>query len=590
MIQIDKARNAQLSEQSQALLADYYTLDGEDIQESLARAATAYSGGDGELAQRIYDYASRGWFMFSSPILSNAPKEGEIPKGLPISCFLSYVPDTLDGLIEHQEELAWLSVKGGGVGGHWSDVRAVSDKAPSPIPFMKVADSAMTAYKQGKTRKGSYAAYLDVSHPDIMEFLDIRLPTGGDANRKCFNLNNAVNVTDEFMEKVSKDEPWDLVDPHDDSVRDTVSARKLWEKILEVRFRTGEPYINYIDEANRQLPKALKDKGLKIHGSNLCNEIHLPTAPDRTAVCCLSSVNLEKYDEWTGNQLFIGDLIRMLDNVLTEFITHAPPQLHKAVRSAIAERSLGLGAMGFHALLQQKELPFESAQASGLNRKIFMEISSWATKATVNLAHERGAYKDGQDTEMRNSHRLAIAPNANSSMILSTSPSIEPWKSNAFAHRTRVGTHLIKNKYLDKKLWEVAKTFGHDSDWVEKQWESIIHNEGSVQHLGCLSPWDKSVFKTAFEIDQHWVVQHAADRQPYICQGQSVNLFFPAGVERHYVNSVHLDSWKKKLKGLYYLRTSSGHTAEQVGRKVKREALKDFVEENVEEGCLSCEG
>jgi ribonucleoside-diphosphate reductase alpha chain len=590
MIQIDKARNAQLSEQSQALLADYYTLEGEDIQESFARAATAYSGGDGELAQRIYDYASRGWFMFSSPILSNAPKEGEIPKGLPISCFLSYVPDTLDGLIEHQEELAWLSVKGGGVGGHWSDVRAVSDKAPSPIPFMKVADSAMTAYKQGKTRKGSYAAYLDVSHPDIMEFLDIRLPTGGDANRKCFNLNNAVNVTDEFMEKVSKDELWDLVDPHDGEIRDLVSARKLWEKILEVRFRTGEPYINYIDEANRQLPKALKDKGLKIHGSNLCNEIHLPTAPDRTAVCCLSSVNLEKYDEWTGNQLFIGDLIRMLDNVLTEFITHAPPQLHKAVRSAIAERSLGLGAMGFHALLQQKELPFESAQASGLNRKIFMEISSWATKATVNLAHERGAYKDGQDTEMRNSHRLAIAPNANSSMILSTSPSIEPWKSNAFAHRTRVGTHLIKNKYLDKKLWEVAKTFGHDSDWVEKQWESIIHNEGSVQNLGCLSPWDKSVFKTAFEIDQHWVVQHAADRQPYICQGQSVNLFFPAGVERHYVNSVHLDSWKKKLKGLYYLRTSSGHTAEQVGRKVKREALKDFVEENVEEGCLSCEG
>ena len=590
MISVDKSRNAQLSEQSKALLEDYYTLEGEDIQDAFARASTAYSGGDGELAQRIYDYASRGWFMFSSPILSNAPKEGEIPKGLPISCFLSYVPDTLDGLIEHQEELAWLSVKGGGVGGHWSDVRAVSDKAPSPIPFMKVADSAMTAYKQGKTRKGSYAAYLDVSHPDIMEFLDIRLPTGGDANRKCFNLNNAVNVTDEFMEKVSKNELWDLVDPHDGEIRDIVSARKLWEKILEVRFRTGEPYINYIDEANRQLPQALKDKGLKIHGSNLCNEIHLPTAPDRTAVCCLSSVNLEKYDEWTGNQRFIGDLIRMLDNVLTEFITHAPPQLHKAVRSAIAERSLGLGAMGFHALLQQKELPFESAQASGLNRKIFMEISGWATQATINMAHERGAYKDGLDTEMRNSHRLAIAPNANSSMILSTSPSIEPWKSNAFAHRTRVGTHLIKNKYLDKKLWEVAKNFGHDSDWVEKQWESVIHNEGSVQHLGCLSPWDKSVFKTAFEIDQHWVVQHAADRQPYICQGQSVNLFFPAGVERHYVNSVHLDSWKKKLKGLYYLRTSSGHTAEQVGRKVKREALKDFVEPNVEEGCLSCEG
>ncbi len=590
MIQIDKSRNAVLSEQSQSLLSDYYTLDGEDIQDAFARAAKAYSGRDEGLAQRIYDYASKGWFMFSSPILSNAPKEGESTKGLPISCFLSYVPDTLEGLIEHQEELAWLSVKGGGVGGHWSDVRAVSDKAPSPIPFMKVADSAMTAYKQGKTRKGSYAAYLSVSHPDIMEFLDIRLPTGGDANRKCFNLNNAVNITDEFMSKVSKDEPWDLVDPHDGTVRDTVSARKLWEKILEVRFRTGEPYVNFIDEANRHLPQALKDKGLKIHGSNLCNEIHLPTSPDRTAVCCLSSVNLEKYDEWRDDSLFIGDLIRMLDNVLTEFIVHAPPQLHRAVRSAIAERSLGLGAMGFHALLQKNGVPFESAQASGLNRKIFLGIKTQAVKASQELALERGTFRDGRDTKMRNSHLLAIAPNANSSMIVSTSPSIEPWKSNAFAHRTRVGTHLIKNKYLDKKLWEVAEIYGHASEWVEEQWQSIIHNEGSVQHLDCFDAWTKSVFKTAFEIDQHWVVQHAADRQPWVCQGQSVNLFFPSGVERHYVNSVHLDAWKKKLKGLYYLRTSSGHTAEQVGRKVERVALKDFGEEAVEEGCLSCEG
>jgi ribonucleoside-diphosphate reductase alpha chain len=590
MIEITRERTAELSEQSQALLSDYYTLEGEDIQDAFARAATAYSGGDDGLAQRVYDYASRGWFMFSSPILSNAPKEGEDPKGLPISCFLSYVPDTLEGLIEHQEELAWLSVKGGGVGGHWSDVRAVSDKAPSPIPFMKVADSAMTAYKQGKTRKGSYAAYLDVSHPDIMEFLDIRLPTGGDANRKCFNLNNAVNVTDEFMEKVSKNELWDLVDPHDGEIRDVVSARKLWEKIVEVRFRTGEPYINYIDEANRKLPQALKDKGLRIHGSNLCNEIHLPTSSERTAVCCLSSVNLEKYDEWTGNQMFVGDLIRMLDNVLTCFIAYAPATLTKAIRSAIAERSLGLGAMGFHALLQQRQIPFESAQASGLNRKIFMEIKGWATKATVNLAEERGAYPDGHDTGLRNSHLLAIAPNANSSMIVGTSPSIEPWKSNAFAHRTRVGTHLIKNKYVDKKLWEVAELYGHGPEWVEEQWQSIIHHEGSVQQLDCMDDWTKSVFKTAFEIDQHWVVQHAADRQHYICQGQSVNLFFPSGVERQYVNSVHIDSWKKKLKGLYYLRTSSGHTAEQVGSKVERVALKDFVEEHVEEGCLSCEG
>ncbi len=584
-VKIKRNRNTLLSQQATILLTDYYTLPEEDIQEAFARAAEAYSDGDEGLAQRIYDYASKGWFMFSSPILSNAPKKGEKHRGLPISCFLSYVPDTLEGLIEHQAELAWLSVKGGGVGGHWSDVRAVSDKAPSPIPFMKVADSSMTAYKQGKTRKGSYAAYLDISHPDIMEFLDIRVPTGGDANRKCFNMNNAVNLTDAFMEAVIADADWPLIDPHDSSVRDTVSARKLWEKVLEVRFRTGEPYLNFIDEANRKLPYALKQKGLKIHGSNLCNEIHLPTNEDRTAVCCLSSVNLEKWEDWKGSNM-VGDLIRMLDNVLTAFIEAAPDVLSKATYSAQQERSLGLGAMGFHALLQSKQLPFESAQAVGLNNLIFMQIKSQASKASVNLAEEKGAYPDGWDTGMRNSHLLAIAPNANSSMIAGTSPSIEPWKSNAFTHRTRVGAHLIKNKYLDMEFRKIAAIRGYDPEWVEAQWQSVIHHEGSVQHLDCLDPWAKSVFKTAFEIDQHWIVQLAADRQHHICQGQSVNLFFAAGEDRSYVNSVHLDAWKKKMKGLYYLRTSSGHTAEQVGRKVERIALKDFEEDE----CLACEG
>jgi ribonucleoside-diphosphate reductase alpha chain len=584
-IKIKRTRNSLLSDQATILLTDYYTLPREDIQEAFARASLAYSGGDQSLAQRLYDYASKGWFMFSSPILSNAPRRGEKNRGLPISCFLSYVPDTLEGLIEHQSELAWLSVKGGGVGGHWSDVRAVSDKAPSPIPFMKVADSSMTAYKQGKTRKGSYAAYLDINHPDILEFLDIRVPTGGDANRKCFNMNNAVNLPDEFMEKVLKDEQMDLVDPHDGSVRDTVSARKLWEKVLEVRFRTGEPYLNFIDEANRKLPYALKKKGLKIHGSNLCNEIHLPTNEDRTAVCCLSSVNLEKWEEWKDSGM-VGDLIHMLDNVLTAFIATAPDALSKAVYSAQRERSLGLGAMGFHALLQSKNLPFESAQAVGLNNLIFMSIKRRAEQASVDLADKLGAYPDGEDTGMRNSHLLAIAPNANSSMIAGTSPSIEPWKSNAFTHRTRVGAHLIKNKYLNQELKKIQSIKGYDGQWLEDQWQSIIHHEGSVQHLDCLDPWHKSVFKTAFEIDQHWVIQHAADRQKFICQGQSVNLFFASGVERSYVNSVHLDAWKKKMKGLYYLRTSSGHTAEQVGRKVERIALKDFEESE----CLACEG
>lgn len=581
MINIVLERTQALSEQAKVLLQDYYVKNDENIQQAFARAATAYAANDELLAQRIYDYASKGWFMFSSPILSNAPAVGEPHKGLPISCFLTYVPDSLEGLIQHQSELAWLSVKGGGVGGHWSDVRAVSDKAPSPIPFMKVADSAMTAYKQGKTRKGSYAAYLNISHPDILEFLDIRLPTGGDANRKCFNINNAVNISDEFMRAVMSDNPWDLIDPHDNSIRDTISARKLWEKLLEVRFRTGEPYLNFIDEANRHLPQPLKDKGLKIHGSNLCNEIHLPTSDTRTAVCCLSSVNLEMWDEWKDTDMVV-DLITMLDNVLEAFIDDAPAEMHKATYSAMRERSLGLGAMGFHSLLQRRQIPFESAQASGLNRKVFAIIKEQAVAATKKLAIERGEYLDGPRSGNRNSHLLALAPNANSSMIVSTSPATEPWKSNAFTHRTRVGAHLIKNKYLDEHL----KKESSDPDWLTKQWESIIHHEGSIQHLDYLDDWTKDVFKTAFELDQTWVVQHAADRQQYICQGQSINLFFPAGSDKQYVNRVHLDAWKKKMKGLYYLRTASGATAEQVGKKIKRIKLEDYKEEE----CVACQG
>ena len=577
IIDIDLSRDKLISEQSTQLLKDYYMLPNEKSpQEAFCRAAYAYCYGDIKFAQKIYDYASKQWFMFSSPVLSNAPRPEEEFKALPISCFLTYVGDTLKDLIEHNAEVAWLSVKGGGVGGHWSDVRAVGDKSPGPIPFLKVVDSQMTAYKQGKTRKGSYAAYLDISHPDIVEFINFKLPTGGDANRKCFNLFNAVNITDKFMTAVEQDDYWDLLDPHTELVRDRIEARKLWEKLLEVRFRTGSPYLNFIDTANRALPNALKKLGLKIHGSNLCNEIHLPTNEDRTAVCCLSSVNLEKYDEWKDTSM-VKDLIRFLDNVLQKFIDNAPQDIVKAKISALRERSLGLGAMGFHGYLQKHKIPFESPIAKGINMKIFKKIKEDALDETKNLAIKLGSPGDMVGTGHRNAHLLAIAPNANSSIICNCSPSIEPIKSNAYVHRTRVGSHLIKNKYLIP----VLESYGKNVDVV---WSSIIMKEGSVQHLDFLTKQDKDIFKTAFEIDQQWVIEHAADRQPYICQGQSVNLFFPAGSDKSYINSVHLRAWKKELKGLYYLRTSSGNDADKVGMKIERNALKDAEE------CISCHG
>jgi ribonucleoside-diphosphate reductase alpha chain len=576
-LEIDLSKDSLLSEQASKLLKDYYLQPDETSpQQAYARAAVAFCDGDMELAQRIYDYASKQWFMFSSPILSNAPKPNQKPRGLPISCFLAYVPDTLEGLIEHTSELRWLSVKGGGVGGHWSDIRSTSNIAPSPIPFLKTVDADMTAYRQGTTRKGSYAAYLDVSHPDIIEFLNIRVPTGGDANRKCFNLHNAINISDMFMKAVENDTLWELVDPNDTSVRDTVNARELWQRILEVRFRTGEPYLNFIDTANANLPEEQKALGLKIHGSNLCNEIHLATNEERTAVCCLSSVNLEFYDDWENTQM-VQDLIVFLDNVLEFFIQNAPDQLFRAIFSASQERSLGLGAMGFHSYLQKHMMPWESALAVSANRRIFKRIKSEAVKASIQLADNKGAAPDMAGSGMRNAHLLAIAPNANSSIIAGCSPSIEPWKSNAYTHRTRAGAHLIKNKHLEAVLRE------HGIDDNET-WSSIVLAQGSVQHLVQLSELEKDVFKTAFELDQGWVVDQAAHRQEYICQGQSVNLFFPAGSEKSYVNSVHLRAHKAGLKGLYYLRTSAGVVADKVSQKVTRNALRDA------EDCLACHG
>jgi len=576
MIKIDVHKDLLMSEQARELVTKYYTMEGEtSAQEAFARASQAFSAGDDELAQRIYDYASNGWFMFSSPVLSNAPStQGKSNKGLPISCFLTYVPDSLEGLIDHSSELRWLSVKGGGVGGHWSDVRAVSDKAPGVIPFIHTVDADMTAYRQGTTRKGSYAAYLDIDHPDIIEFLNIRVPTGGDINRKCFNIHNAVNLSDSFMDAVREGEKWELKDPDSGTVRDTVDARELWQRVLETRYRTGEPYLNFIDTANKALPQSMKDKGLKINGSNLCNEIHLPTNEDRTAVCCLSSVNLEKYDEWKDSNM-VADLITFLDNVLQYFIDNAPDELSKAVYSATQERSLGLGAMGFHSYLQSKNIAWESAIAKSLNMRMFKDIKEKALEQTKELAKLRGSCPDCDG--VRNSHLMAVAPNANSGIILGTSASIEPIKSNAYVHRTRVGSHLIKNRYLEGVLEGLGKN-------DEETWNSIIANKGSVLHLSFLSEYEKDVFKTAFELDQRWVVEHSADRQPFICQGQSVNLFFPAGEDKAYVNRVHLDAYEKGLKGLYYLRTESEKQAESVNTKVERKALVDFEE------CLACQG
>ena len=582
-IKIDRTKDKLLSEQAKKLLTDYYqTKEEVSPQQAYARAAVAYCAGDMELAQRIYNYVSDGWFMFASPVLSNAPMPGEKTRALPISCFLTYVPDTLEGLIDHTAELRWLSVKGGGVGGHWSDIRAVSDKAPGPMPFIHTVDADMTAYRQGQTRKGSYAAYMDISHPDIIEFLNMRIPTG-DVNRKNLNLHHAVNITDAFMRAVERDEMWDLVDPDDQKPRDSMRARKLWETILEIRYRTGEPYLNFIDTANRALPQSMKDKGLKINGSNLCNEIHLPTSDDRTAVCCLSSVNLEKYDEWKDTTM-VRDLIRFLDNVLQFFIDNAGDEITCAKYSAEQERSLGLGAMGWHSYLHKHRIPFESERANTANLLMFDRIKSDAVAETEQLAIERGECPDMEGTGRRNSHLLAIAPNANSSIICGTSPSIEPNKANAYTHRTRAGSHLVKDKYLEEELQKVSK---NDA----KTWSSIITNGGSVQHLKFLSDETKRIFKTAIEIDQCAIVSQGADRQKYLCQGQSLNVFFAAGATKADLHKVHYNAWKEGCKGLYYLRTETSNKAENVSTKVVREALKDYETQAMsQEECVACQG
>ena len=572
-IKIDLSKDDLLTDYAKDMILDFYAEKGEiSPQQVFARACRAWSIYKGQfdqaLAQRLYNYVSNKWFMFASPVLSNAPDIDGKSKGMPISCFLTYVPDTVHGLIDHTSELRWLSVMGGGIGGHWSDIRSVSNIAPGPIPFLATVDADMTAYRQGKTRKGSYAAYLDIDHPDILEFISIRVPTG-DNNRKCLNLHNAVNLTDKFMNAVVNGETYELVDPKTGPTGEHLDARKVFTKLLETRFRTGEPYLNFIDTANQALPKQLKDLGLKIHGSNLCNEIHLPTAEDRTAVCCLSSVNLEYFDEWSQTTM-IEDLIVMLDNVLEYFIENAPHSLARAKYSAMRERSIGLGAMGFHNYLQSKMIPFESEEANQKNNEMFYDIKDKALRSSVYLAKERGSAPDLAPLLRRHSHLLAIAPNASSGILLSTSPSIEPNKANAYTHRTRAGSFLVTNPYLKQLLVKYKKN-------NEDTWKSIITNQGSVQHLKFLNDHEKAVFKTSFELDQAWIIKHASERQKFVCQGQSVNLFFSPNAQRSYVKDIHLLAWKSGLKGLYYLRTEAKVRAENVSKEIEENRLKDDI-------------
>jgi len=589
-VNIDFKRDRYLSQFSIKTLQDRYLVGGEaSPQQAFARAAEAFADDEAH-AQRLYDYASKLWFMFSTPILSN----GGTKRGLPISCFLNYVDDSRTGLTSHYTENAFLSSVGGGIGGFWGDVRSVGSKTSAGsestgvIPFLKVVDAEMLAFSQGVTRRGSYASYLPMEHPEIEEFLDMRKPTGGDINRKSTNLHHGVVIPDSFMELIEKatleegfDDSWPLIDPHSGQVIKTVSAKTLWVKLIQNRVETGEPYIMFGDTVQEALPECQKALGLSVHQSNLCSEITLATSEDRTAVCCLSSVNLEEYDEWSNDPDFIPDLVRMLDNVLTHFIDNAPDELSKARYSAERERSIGLGAMGFHAYLQRHNIPFESAMAKGRNMAMFWHIKSGAETASRALAVERGEAPDAKGTGLRNCHLLAVAPNASSSIICgNTSPSIEPYRANAFAQKTKSGTSLQKNEYLE----DILRDLGMDTEEV---WKSIVTNGGSVAHLEFLDDWTKDVFKTAVEIDQRWVIDMAADRQKHICQSQSLNVFFPSDVSKMELHAIHMSAWKKKVKTLYYLRSEAYKRAETVSDEALRQRIFDSMDENE---CLACEG
>ena len=575
----------------QRLKESYMREDEESPQERFAFVSEAFASND-EHAQRLYDYASKHWLSYSTPILSF----GRSNKGLPISCFLNYINDTAEGLVENLSETNWLSMLGGGVGIGFG-IRASDDKSTGVLPHLKTYDSSSLAYRQGKTRRGSYAAYLDISHPDITMFLEMRKPTG-DQNLRCLNLHHGINISDRFMEMIEKcmsdpdaDDRWNLADPHTGEVRETVSAKALWQKILEMRMETGEPYLHFVDTSNRHMPDWLKEKGLKINQSNLCSEIILPTNENRTAVCCLSSVNLEHYDAWSKSTTFLKDVAEMLDNVLQYFIDNAPETVSRAVYSAKQERSIGIGALGFHAYLQKNGIPFEGFMAKSTNIRMFKLIRGKLDESNLELGKERGEAIDAKGTGRRFSHVMAVAPNASSSIIMgNTSPSIEPYRANAYRQDTLSGAYLNKNKHLDiiiKDKVEKNNRLNYD-----KIWSSIIANDGSVQHVTCLDDKEKEVYKTAMEIDQRWVVEHASTRQEWIDQGQSVNLFFRPDVNIKYLHAIHYLAWKQGMKTLYYCRSEKLGKADKVSKRIEREAIKEIDFQSMIDGenCVACEG
>ncbi len=551
-------RDALLTEFGKETLEDRYLLPGEKYQDLFARVADAYADDEAH-AQRLYDYISRLWFMPATPVLSN----GGTGRGLPISCYLNSVEDSLEGIVNTWNENVWLASRGGGIGTYWGNVRGIGEpvglngKTSGIIPFVRVMDSLTLAISQGSLRRGSAACYIDVSHPEIEEFLEIRTTTG-DFNRKALNLHHGVLLSDEFMEAVRDGAEFQLKSPKDGAVRSTVDARSLFQKLVEVRLRTGEPYLVFSDTVNRMMPKHHRDLGLKVSTSNLCSEITLPTGRDhlgndRTAVCCLSSLNLETWEEWKGEKRFVEDVLRFLDNVLQDFIDRAPDEMARAKYSAARERSVGMGVMGFHSYLQKKNIAFESAMAKAFNLQMFQYINQKANEASMLLAQERGACPDAADQGVmeRFSCKMAIAPTASISIICGgTSACIEPIPANIYTHKTLSGSFVVENPYLKKLLAAKSK----DSTNV---WNSILEHGGSVQHLDFLSPEEKAVFKTSFEIDQRWLLEFAGDRTPYIDQAQSLNLFIPADVDKWDLLMLHFQAWEKGIKSLYYLRSKS---------------------------------
>jgi ribonucleoside-diphosphate reductase alpha chain len=598
IIKIDRSRDANLTDFGKATLKDRYLGHNESFQDLFARVASTYAD-DNLHAQRLYNYISNLWFMPATPVLSN----GGTKRGLPISCFLNEASDSLGGILDLWSENVWLAAKGGGIGSYWGNLRSIGEKigkvgkTSGIIPFIKVMDSLTMAISQGSLRRGSAACYLPIDHPEIEEFIEMRRPTGGDPNRKSLNLHHGVLITDAFMRAVETDEQWALKSPADGTVQQTISARNLWIRLLTARIETGEPYIIFIDTVNRQIPQHHKLANLTVKTSNLCSEITLPTGidkdgRDRTAVCCLSSLNLEKYDEWKDDKLIISDVMKFLDNVLSDFIKRAPDQFADAKYSAEKERSVGLGVMGFHSYLQKHSIPLESVMSKVWNKKIFKHIQEQVDQSSKDLADERGACPDAFDYGFneRFSNKTAIAPTASISIICGgASPGVEPVAANSYTHKTLSGSYNVRNRYLVKLLEKYGKN-------TEEVWSGITTNQGSVSHLGFLTNIEKDVFKTAFELDQKWIIELSGDRTPYISQAQSVNLFLPADVHKRELHKIHFEAWKKGLKSLYYCRSKSIQRAENVNDSkatdVTANVYKSKQQTNEQpeyEDCLSCQ-